>query len=532
MGHRTLLPDSAEVVLDQLQVQGGDRIVMLVRPAQAESCCPACRQRSGRVHSWYRRRLCDLPWEGIPVRLELRVRRFFCDSDSCSQRIFTERLSNTAPRYARRTSRLSLALEQITLALGGAAGSRLAEQLGILTSDSTLLREVRRKSVTECASPRVLGIDDWAWRKGHRYGTILCDLERGKVIDLLADRSAESTERWLREHPGTEVISRDRASLYAQAATNAAPHAVQVADRWHLLRNMTEALMEALAPHHRLLNEAARAVAQPDRKPAEPVGATETAVPASRARQLQHNNRQRRLERYETVMEKVRKGLSQREIGRQCGLSRKTVRRWIKAGDFPERKRGLRRSTVEEYREYLEQRWQQGCHNAAQLWRELRIRGFAGQPHTLRDWLQKQYGRRREREKQLTPQPRQPRMSPRMAAWQILKQSEQTQPFLDELYRRSPQIAALAGTAQEFCRLVRERDAGAWPDWQLTAATGALAAFARHLCRDEAAFLAALQQPWSNGPVEGHVHRLKLIKRSMYGRAGFDLLRRRVLNAA
>jgi len=532
MGQRTLLPDGAEVVLDQLRVQDRDRIVMVLRPGETDGSCPLCERRSDRIHSWYRRRLRDLPWEGIPVRIELRVRRFFCDSDSCPQRIFTERLPKTAPRYARRTSRLSFALEQITLALGGSGGARLAEQLGIMASDSTLLRQLRRKTVEEFASPRVLGIDDWAWRKGRRYGTILCDLERGEVVDLLADRSAESNERWLRAHPGTEIISRDRAGLYALAATNAAPQAVQVADRWHLLYNMTEALMEALAPHHRLLNEAARAVVSVATTPEQAPEINPPVVSATRARQLQHNHRQRRLERYEIVMEKVRQGLSQREIGRQCGLSRKTVRRWIKAGDFPERKRNLRYSSVETHREYLEQRWQQGCHNAAQLWRELQTRGFAGRPHTLRDWLQKQYGRRREREKLQAPRPSQPRMSPRKAAWHILKQPEQAQPFLDEIYSRSPEIAALARMARQFCRIIRERDAAAWPEWQRNAAAGPLAGFARHLSQDEAAFLAALQQPWSNGPVEGHVHRLKLIKRSMYGRASFDLLRLRVLLAA
>ena len=260
MGPRTLLPDAAEVVLDQLQVVGRERIIMVLQPARAESRCPICQERSQRIHSLYRRRLCDLLWEGIPVRIDLRVRRFFCDSDGCWQRIFTERLAKTAPRYARRTSRLSVALEQITLALGGSAGSRLAEQLGILASDSTLLRQLRRKSVEKPAAPRVLGIDDWAWRKGRRYGTILCDLERGTVVDLLADRSAESTAQWLRAHAGTEIISRDRASLYAEAATKAAPDAMQVADRWHLLHNLKEALTGTLVPHHRLMAEVARVV--------------------------------------------------------------------------------------------------------------------------------------------------------------------------------------------------------------------------------------------------------------------------------
>jgi len=533
MSQRTLLPDVAEVVLDQLKVHERERIVMILRPANEQSRCPCCHQSSCRIHSWYRRRLSDLPWEGIAVRIELSVRRFFCDVDDCPQRIFTEQLSKTAPRYARRTSRLSLALDQITLALGGSAGARLAEQLGILASDSTLLRQLRHRGVDKFPSPRVLGIDDWAWRKGQRYGTILCDLERGKVIDLLPDRSAESTERWLRAHPGTEVISRDRASLYAQAATNAAPRAVQVADRWHLLHNMTEALTEALARHHRLLNEVASAVI-----PAAIISeqaSLETrnpAMPASHAQQRQQTNRQRRQDRYEIVMEKVRQGLSQREIGRQCGLSRKTIRRWFKANGFPERKRSSRHSSVESYLEYLEQRWLQGCHNAAQLWREIEMQGFAGRPHTLRDWLQKHYGRRRERQQQQIPKPIQPHVSPRKVTWQILKPLEQAQPFLEELNRRSPEIETLAKTAREFFRIIRERDITAWPEWQRSASAGPLAGFAKHLCHDQAAFLAALQHPWSNGPVEGNVHRLKLIKRSMYGRASFDLLRLRVLLAA
>jgi transposase len=532
MGQRTLLPERAEVVLDQLEVTSRDQILMLLRPARTDGGCPVCQRGSDRIHSWYRRRLLDLPWEGIPVRIELQVRRFFCDSDDCPQRIFTERLPQTAPRYARRTSRLSLALEQITLALGGSAGSRLAEQLGILASDSTLLRQLRRKTIATATSPRVLGIDDWAWRKGQRYGTILCDLERRTVVDLLPDRSTESTERWLRAHPGTELISRDRASLYAQAATNAAPQAVQVADRWHLLHNMTEALMEALGPHHGLLNEAAQAAVHVEATPQQAPKKGEPVAPVTRARQRQQQNRQRRLERYDLAMEKAREGLSQREIARQTALSRKTIRRYLKADQFPERKRGLRHSSVEAHREFIEQRWQQGCHNAAQLWRELQTRGFAGRPHTLRDWLQKQYGRKQERVKQRTPRPRQPRISPRKATWDLLKEPPQAKPFLDELYRRSPHIAALAQTAREFFRIIRERDAAAWPEWQQSAAAGPLAGFAKHLRRDEAAFLAALQQPWSNGPVEGQVHRLKLIKRSMYGRASFDLLRIRVLRAA
>jgi transposase len=184
MEQKTLLPDAGEVVVESVKVEGRRLLLMMLRACGDQNFCPQCHRSSTRVHSHYQRKLRDLPWEGIPVRIQLHVRRFFCDTEGCGQRIFTERLPNTVHRYARRTCRLSAAIEQIALALGGSAGSRLAQQLGILASASTLLRQLRRKAlVVPVEGPRVLGIDDWAWRKRQRYGTILCDLEQGKVID-------------------------------------------------------------------------------------------------------------------------------------------------------------------------------------------------------------------------------------------------------------------------------------------------------------------------------------------------------------
>lgn len=529
MGQRTLVPDDGEVVLNELKVEGHSRLTMVLRSAGTESLCPSCGQPSRRVHSRYSRRLSDLPWEGIPMRIELRVHRFFCDSKDCGHHIFTERLPKTAQRYGRRTCRLSESLEQITLALGGAAGSRLAQQLGILTSGSTLLRQLRRRAITPSAhAPRVLGIDDWAWRKGRRYGTILCDLECGKVVDLLPDRSAESTAQWLRTHPGTEIVSRDRASLYAEAATKAAPQAVQVADRWHLLHNMSEALIRSLVPHHRLLAEVAQAVS------GQSATMTDSAStgPMSSNQRVQQQNRERRSGCYEIVMEQVRQGVSQREIARNCGLARETVRRWINAHSFPERRPSTHSSAIDCHRNYLEQRWQQGCRNAAQLWRELRAQGFDGKSRTVRDWIRKYCGSQKQREKPSSAVSSPRRTSPRQVAWLLLKQPEESRTYLEELSKRAPEIATCASLAREFCRIVRQRDATAWPQWRDAASSGPLSNFAKHLCHDEAATLAALQHPWSNGPVEGQVHRLKLIKRSMYGRANFDLLRLRVVNAA
>ena len=174
----------------------------------------------------------------------------------------------------------------------------------------------------------------------------------GKVIDLLPDRSVDSTAAWLRAHPGIEIVSRDRASLYAEAASKAVPHAVQMADRWHLLRNLTEALMSVLAPHHRVMEQAARAAFA---KTAPPTAEPAPCSPAlTRAQHTKQQRRNRRLDRCESVMELVRNGMSQREISQRLGVDRRTVRRWTRASGFPERKPVYRRSAIDEYRAYLE----------------------------------------------------------------------------------------------------------------------------------------------------------------------------------
>jgi len=530
MARRTLVPDAGEVVLEHLKLDGPDLLVMVLRAAAQSQTCPVCRRGSTRIHSRYLRHLSDLPWQGIPVRIELRARRFFCDTDGCRQRIFTERLPGTVKRYGRRTLRLSELLSQVGMALGGAAGVRLAHQFGIETSEPTLLRQLRSSHAERATpAPRVVGIDDWAWRKGHRYGTILCDLERGRVIDMLADRSSASTEQWMRRHPGIEIISRDRASLYAEAAARALPHAVQIADRWHLLKNLSEALTNALAPHHRILNEAAQAL-QPELPFPPPEEVCNSAV-RHRLEAARQRNRERRRNRYEAVMEQLRQGSSQAATSRILGIDRRTVRRWSRSHGFPERRPGQRRSCVDRYRTYLSHRWEDGCRNATQLWRELREQGFDGQRKIVYNWLRQHLGPVRNGvDVRLCT--RVPRASPRHTAWLILKNPEEGRPYLDELFLRSTEVAASAAVAREFVRMIRDRDAAAWQPWLASALRSPLAGFARHLRRDEAAVLAALKTHWSNGPVEGHVHRLKLIKRSMYGRAHFDLLRIRVLGLA
>ena len=210
-----------------------------------------------REHSRYTRRPGDLPCVGRQVHLQLNVRRFFCDNPACQQRTFVERLPGVVRSFARRTTRLAEAQRQIGLALGGEAGTRSATQQAMPVSADTLLRLASHSELAPAATPKVLGVDDWAWKKGQTYGTILVDLEQRCVVDLLADRTADTLATWLQAHPGVEIISRDRGGSYAEGARRGAPDAVQVADRWHLLANLREALERLLTRKHAALPERA-----------------------------------------------------------------------------------------------------------------------------------------------------------------------------------------------------------------------------------------------------------------------------------
>ena len=244
-----LLPDVDFLQLDGISVDE-EHVVVAVTSVQGTACCPACGQPARREHSRYRRQPSDLPCVGRKLRLQINVRRFFCDNPDCERRTFAERLPGVVKAFARRTERLAELQRQIGLALGGEAGSRHAQQLSVPVSPDTLLRLVSRDQEPTAPTPRVLGIDDWAWRKRQRYGTILVDLERRCVVDILPDRSADTVAAWLQAHPGVEIISRDRGGIYADGARRGAPDAIQVADRFHLLLNLRETLERLMIRRH------------------------------------------------------------------------------------------------------------------------------------------------------------------------------------------------------------------------------------------------------------------------------------------
>src|SRR5499426_4867328 len=258
-----LLPDATVLRLEACQVDDtAAQITLRVQSTQTRAPCPLCAIPARRIHSDYGRTLADLPWAQYRVCLQLRVRKWFCRNRRCRRRIFTERLPTIAAPWARRTLRLAQRLGALGVALGGKAGVRLGQAWEVAVSRNTLLRLLRRQPEPAAPTPRVLGVDDWALRKGHTYGTILVDLERRQPVALLPDRMAETLAQWLREHPGVQVIARDRSSTYAEGARHGAATATQVADRFHLLQNLAEALEPVFTIHHHALTAVNAALRQ------------------------------------------------------------------------------------------------------------------------------------------------------------------------------------------------------------------------------------------------------------------------------
>jgi transposase len=546
-----LLPGLDLIDLEMLP----DGLTMTARSTTANAACPHCGHLSSHVHSYYTRAPRDLPFSDQPVRLLLHVRRFRCPNTSCPAATFAERLDGFVLPSAQRTVRLRQALQHLGLARGGAAGARTSQRLHMSASRDTLLRLVRQLPEPPIVTPRVLGVDDFALRKGQRYGTILLDLEQRRPIDLLPERSATVLETWLQQHPGVEIIARDRGPEYIRGATAGAPQAIQVADRFHLLSNLREALERTLEHSHASLRT--RFALTP---PAIQALSPSTAVPVRRRvrtgveASMPAKRRARRLALYQTVRLLYQQGKSKRHIAQELQLSPWLVRRFVEADQFPERApKSQRRTTIlTPFEPVLQEQWQQGQRTVPSLFRLLQAEGYSGSIYTVRHWVQQRRhqpaphtkGAYRARyivapEEVAMRAAEQRRLgAARQLVWLLINDPEDLTVDDQELLKfllEEPNIATIYPLGQQFLQLVRERDHRAFDGW-LSACVSSnvpeLTSFASGLQQDEAAVRAALTLPWSTGQVEGQITRLKLVKRQMYGRASFDLLRQRVLHAA
>jgi transposase len=552
-----LFPDPA-LRLDRIEIT--DRNITLCLDATGRTAsCPLCAQPTRHVHSHYTRHAHDLPIQGRPVVLRLSARRFFCRNPDCPRLVFCESLPQLVAKHAHSTSRLTDTHRNIGLALGGNPGSRLAAKLGMPTSPDTLLRRVKQTPTTTAPAPvaRVIGVDDWAIRKGHTYGTIIIDLERSEVLELLPGRDGAELKTWLGQHPEVEILSRDRWASFAEAVAEAAPQAKQVADRWHLLKNIREALERFLDRYAGRIATAFAAPAQPPPHPEveqnlaplpapdppvvfTPGPPAETPVSPAPQRPLTAKQ-QRRRERFHEVQRRHQGGQSLRGIAREMHLSWRVVQRYVRSDHCPDWRPGRPgRSQADPYRERVDAWLAEGHRNVAALHRQLQAEGCALGYGTLRVFVSRRLaarGEQRERVNAARPPPP-PAPSARSLSFAVIaKPAERTEAQQTEVARLrdiGAEVAEAVGLVEVFATLVRKKGGMTLKDWQEKAHHSAcvdLRRFAEGLERDQAAVQAALDERWSNGPVEGHINRLKTIKRQMYGRASLVLLRARVLCA-
>jgi transposase len=536
----SLFPHLAGLRLDQVTL-GGEMVTLHLAASTRFARCPLCARCSRRVQSVYHRTVADLPLAGRQLLIRLRVRRFRCGARRCPRAIFAERFPKLVAAYGRRTLGQRAALEEIVFALGGSAGARLATRLGSPISRASLLRILRDADVPAQPAPRVLGVDDWAFRRGHRYGTVLVDLERRRVVDLLKDRKAETLAPWLSQYPGLEVVSRDRASAYAEAARKGAPQAVQVVDRWHLIQNLVEALERCLLRFRPALKVAA-GVGDAILGPL-PSSTEAALVPwQQRAEAATQQLHATKVERYEQMRTLRDAGFTVLDIAQLVGATRRTVYRYLALGGPPERQRPRRsaRRVLAPYEPYLIQRWSEGCRNRSRLFREIRLQGYQHSARTVSLFLKRLNNEQPPAPAGIPTRPTVTRVpsARRVACLLVCRKErlpEEDREYLQRLCKHEPTTERAYELAQEFVTMARARTGRELDAWLIRATTCGipeLDRFARGLTDDRAAVEAGLSQEWSNGQTEGQVNKLKLLKRQMYGRANFDLLRQRMLRAA
>jgi transposase len=490
--------------------------VILIRRRSLTSPCPGCGTSSARVHSHYDRQLSDLPMSGRKVRLVLTARRFHCDTVMCPRRIFTERFEKgvVAP-WARRTGRLDHIVHCLALALGGRPAANFAQRLMVPVSNDTLLRVIRRHGRPDFVPPTVIGIDDWAWRRNQRYGTLICDLERRRTIAQLPDREPATAVAWLSGQVQIEVVARDRGGAYALAAARALPNATQVADRWHLMENASQAFLDAVRKSMRQIRNA--------------IGAA-IINPAllSSAERLQYEGYLRREEANAAVLAMKAEGIGIKEIVRRTGHSRGLVRNIIR-GQRSDIFR-FRESSLEVYLQWLDEQWASGRHNASELWRRLKTRGFRGSMRVVSEWATR---RRRAEKADAAALSRTPsaRTIARLLTFERDNLSKAETVTVAAIEGGVPSLVEAREIIGSFQTIIRRRSLAELDPWLDRARDSLVASFGNGVFKDKAAVSAAISSPWSNGQTEGQITKLKLVKRQMYGRGKLDLLEARVIGA-
>jgi transposase len=491
-----------------------DKAVFTVRQPSGFGLCPSCGTVSRRVHSYYRRRVTDLPLSGRIVQLVVIARRFRCDAVLCGRQIFTERFpEGILAKSARRTTRLDCIVHHLGLALGGRPAAMFAKRLMLPVSNDTLLRVVRRCSRPPSDPLKVVGIDDWAWRRNHRYASIVCNLERRRIVTLLPDREPATAQAWFAAHPTIGIIARDRGGGYGEAAARALPHAVQVADRWHLMENASRAFLDAVRKSMRQVRSV--------------IGAT-TINPQllTAAERIQYEGYLRREETNAAILALSKNGMAIKQIVRQTGHSKQLVRQVIR-GERSDVFR-TRQSSLNAHLPWLDEQWASGCRNGAELWRRLTARGFRGSLRVVGEWTTRRGRAERADAENLQRIPSARTIARLMTIGRDTLSKAETV-TVAAIEAGVPTLVEAREIIAEFHMMIRRKVAAGLTPWIERARTSLVASFGGGVAKDEAAVRAAITLPWSNGQTEGQITRLKLVRRQMYGRGKIDLLQARLI---
>ncbi|WP_241756993.1 ISL3 family transposase [Streptomyces sp. WAC00263] len=512
----------AEVEVEAVSAAFGT-VEVVARGRTAGAACPDCGCFSGRVHDRYQRRLKDLPLAEQRFAIRLTVRRLICGLADCPRRTFAEPLSQLAAPYARFTTRLNHALERVGLALAGRAGARLVAQLGFGAGRMTLLRRVMALPDPQFSTPRVLGVDDFAIRRGQTYSTVLTSVEGHRVVDVLPTREAGPLAAWLLRHPGVEISCRDRAGAYAEGARRGAPGALQVADRFHLWQGLGRAVETCVAAHRDCLRAPTSSGVLPQGTPPAPYRPQDDSEPVGR-------RAERKKAAHALVHEMLAQGHSRRAIARHLGWGLNTVLRYANAAHWRDtlRENRPRPSRLDPYKPYLEQRFTEGCTSVTQLHSEL----IAEQAPVTYGMVRAYIATLRTAPAGVPPRPPTVRQVTGWLTRHPTALTEEDRVGLKDVLTCCPELDMAAGHVRAFGEMVSGRLGATLPVWinavEASRLPG-LADFARHLLRDLDAVTAGLTLDWSSGSIEGAVNRIKKIKRQLYGRAGFHLLRKMIL---
>ncbi|MFW2475922.1 MAG: ISL3 family transposase [Sediminibacterium sp.] len=523
--------------LDELLFEGPEKFLVIgcertpsgvvVEVNSCGSCnyCPACFHKTSSVHSYYYRTVMDLPILGYQTTIKLRARKFRCLNDECDRKIFTERFDKYVQKGKRLSARLRMRIEKIAFHAGGNGGARLCKVMGMPVSGSTLIRCIYQHRVPVSSTPRVLGIDDWAFKKRLSYGTVLVDIEQRKIIDLLPDREGETVKKWLLAHPGVSVVTRDRYSQFANGVQRASGSIVHVADRWHLIKNLGDAVQKLIDRNYMRLKANRRSINEgvmPEPQPPVEIPVIEDSAWHGKMRK-----------KFAEVKLMLAQGYSLSHISRTLSVERRTIRKWREYHVLPAKKVPTATNMFlyeDKVRELLKSNPKI---ETKQIWAEIRLLGYNASHTTAYEQIGKIRGSGTKVKVNKAPDIF---WIPSRTSRLLYKSNEQLtskeRAAVENLCSSCEEIRIAAELVNDFREMLQNKAGELLKHWisrAIRMGVKELKSFARGMLSDFDAVKNGIELPWSNGPVEGQVNKLKMIKRQMYGRAGFELLRRRMI---